>query len=341
VTAAQASGRYARQVLFGPIGEEGQAKLADSRAVLIGCGALGTVAAERLARSGVGHLRIADRDFVELDNLQRQALFNEEHARDRLPKAVAAGTALKAINSEIEVEGLVCDVTPANIESLLQGCDVALDATDNLETRFLLNDACVKLGLPWVHGAAIGSCGQEMLILPGTSACYRCYLPEPPEGVLQGCDVVGVLNTVTGLIAELQVTHVLQVLTGSSPAGGILTYVDVWESDFQQFEVERLSDCPACVSGELTYLNKKDTSWSTSLCGRNAVQISPAGDRRLDMDELLASLAHVGKVQSNGFLLTFMTDVYEMTVFPNGRAIIKGTTDVQTARSLYARYIGL
>jgi adenylyltransferase/sulfurtransferase len=335
------SDRYSRQILFEPIGAKGQAALGKSRVAVVGCGALGTVIADKLARAGVGVLKIIDRDFVELDNLQRQTLFNEEHARQKLPKAVAAAEALGAVNSEIVIEGEVLDVTAANIESILRGCDLAMDATDNLETRFLLNDACVKMGIPWIHGAAVGSCGQEMPILPGETACYRCSLVESPSGPLQGCDVLGVLSMVTGIIADIQSTHAIQILTGNPVPGGTMTYVDVWENEFLQFAVERRQDCPACVKGDFTFLDRKDTSWSTSLCGRNAVQISPAGEKELDLQDLAASLAKVGEVESNGYLLVFRVNGHEITVFPTGRAMIKGTTDEKVARSLYSKYIGL
>ncbi|PKQ27906.1 MAG: thiamine biosynthesis protein ThiF [Candidatus Anoxymicrobium japonicum] len=254
------SGRYSGQVLFKPIGVDGQARLRDSRVVIIGCGALGTGIADRLARSGTGHIKIIDRDFVEFDNLQRQSLFNEEHARERLPKAVAAERVLSSINSEIKIKGVVGDVTPANIEDLLGGCDLVMDATDNLETRFLMNDACVKLEIPWVHGAVGGSCGQEMLIVPGATACFRCYLPELPQVTLPGVDVLGVLNTITGLTAELQTTHAIQVLTGDAARGGVLTYVDIWEKEFLQFDVERLLECPACAKGEYSFLDSENIS---------------------------------------------------------------------------------
>jgi molybdopterin/thiamine biosynthesis adenylyltransferase len=338
---ASISGRYSRQVLFEQIGAEGQAKLGRARVVLIGCGALGTVIADKLSRAGIGYLKIVDRDFVELDNLQRQTLFNEEHARQRLPKAVAAVEVLRSINSEIEIEAEVLDVTPANIEETLRGCDLAMDATDNLETRFLLNDACLKMDIPWIHGAAVGSCGQEMPIIPGETACYRCYLAESPAEPLQGCDVLGVLSTVTGIVGDLQSTHAIQILTGNPVPGGTITYVDVWENEFLQLTIDRQEDCPTCVKRDFSFLGRKDTSWSTSLCGRNAVQITPAGRKEVDLEELLVSLGRVGEAESNGYLLVFRVDGYEMTVFPTGRAIIKGTTEEGVARSLYSRYVGL
>ncbi|MBU4490530.1 MAG: ThiF family adenylyltransferase [Actinobacteria bacterium] len=333
--------RYSRQELFEPIGSEGQAMLGKARVLIVGCGALGTVVADRLARAGVGHLRIVDRDFVELDNLQRQALFNEEHAIMRFPKAVAAEEVLKSVNSDIVIESVVRDVTPANMEELLLGCDLAMDATDNLETRFLLNDACVKTGTPWVHGAAVGSCGQEMPIIPGETACFRCFLVVPPGEPLQGCDVLGVLNTVTGIIADIQSTHAIRLLTGNHIADAKMTFVDIWENEFQQFAVARVPGCPCCAQGDYSFLNRKSTSWTSSLCGRNAVQITPAASAEIDLESLARDLSKVGRVMDNGYLLVFGIDGYEMTVFPTGRAIIKGTTDQQIARSLYSRYVGL
>jgi len=334
------TGRYSRQMLFEAIGREGQKKLAGSSAVIVGCGALGTVIADRMARAGVGGIRIVDRDFVELDNLQRQVLFTEEHARLRIPKAVAAASVLEAANSEIEIEAVVSDVTTANVEKLIEGCDILMDATDNLETRFLMNDACLKAGIPWIHGAAVGSFGQEMPIVGGVTACYLCLMPEPPSVPLQGCDVMGVLSTVTGIIAEIQTTHAIQMLTSNHIPDSTLTYIDVWECEFERIVVERVRDCPACVKGEYRFLKGSEVSWSTALCGRNSVQISPAREMILDMEDLACSLGRLGHVTDNGYLLVFSVDGYEMTLFPNGRAIIKGTTDESVARSLYSRYIG-
>ncbi len=333
--------RYSRQVLFEPVGEEGQRRLARGRVAVIGCGALGTGIADRLARAGVGVLRIVDRDYVELDNLQRQTLFTEEHARERLPKAVAAQAVLETVNSEIEIEARVSDVTPANIEATLEGFDLAMDATDNLETRFLLNDACVKMGIPWIHGAAVGSCGQEMVVVPGESACFRCFVGGIPTEPLQGCDVLGVLGTVTGMVADIQSTHAMKLLTGNAAPVGVVTFIDVWEDVFERFTVDRLEDCPACVKHDFEFLDRRSVSWSTSLCGRNAVQITPAAQTELDLVRMLSDLAKVGEARSNGYLLVFEVDGFEMTIFPTGRAIIKGTTDERTARTLYARYIGL
>ncbi len=335
------SGRYSRQVLFEPIGREGQKMLGGSTVAIIGCGALGTVMVDRLARAGIGTIRIVDRDFVELDNLQRQALFTEEDVSLRLPKAVAAASAIKLVNSEIAIEPVVCDVTPGNIERILAGCDIVMDGTDNLETRFLMNDTCLKEGIPWIHGAAVGSCGEEMPIIPGVTACYRCLVPVLPDEPLQGCDVLGVMNTVTGIIADIQSTHAIQVLTGSHVPDSTLTFVDVWENEFERFVVERVTDCPACVRGEYSFLKKETVSWSTSLCGRNAVQVSPGREMALDFEGLTASLSRLGRVDNYGYLLVFSIDDYEMTVFPDGRAIIKGTTDKQVARTLYSRFIGL
>lgn len=337
----EVSGRYSRQILFEPIGREGQRKLGVATVGMIGCGALGSVIADRLARAGVGTMRIVDRDFVELNNLQRQALFTEDHARLYLPKAVAAESVLREVNSDITVEPVVSDITAANIERLLDGCDILMDATDNLETRFLMNDACLKIGLPWIHGAAVGSWGQEMPIIPGVTACYRCLIQEPPAEPLQGCDVLGVLNTVTGIIADIQSTHAIQILTGNYVPDSSLTFIDIWEGEFEKFAIDRVADCPACARGDYSFLRRENVSWSTSLCGRNAVQISPAREMALNLEDLAVQLAKLGHLEDNGYLLVFFIDGYEMTVFPNGRAIIKGTTDTEVARSVYSRYIGL
>ena len=333
--------RYSRQVLFEGIGREGQEKLLSSRVAIAGCGALGTGVADKLTRAGIGYIRLIDRDYVELNNLQRQVLFTEEHARKRLPKAVAAAEALQAINSNITIEAVVCDIEPSSVERLLDGVNLVMDGTDNVEARLLVNDACLKAGKPWVHGAALGSCGQEMVIMPGKTACYRCYLPEQPETPLEGCEVHGILNTVTGIVSAMESTHALKILTGDVEFGGVMTFVDVWEDEVRQFIVEKSADCPACAKGEFSFLERISTTPTSSLCGRNAVQITPATPMNIDLEELSKSLVKAGEVSNNGYLLSLAVDDCELIVFPTGRVMVKGTTDPAHARSLCSRYIGI
>jgi adenylyltransferase/sulfurtransferase len=288
----------------------------------------------------VGHLVLVDRDFVELSNLQRQSLFDEEDARQRLPKAIAAARKLARVNSEIEIAPLIADVTPRNVEELIAGANLVMDATDNLETRLLLNDACLKAGIPWIYGGAVGSSGIVMSIVPGETPCLRCLIDEPPPpGVLPSCDTVGVLNATTATVASIQTAEALKLLTGHAPAAGVL-YLDVWEGTFDRMPLERRPDCPACVRRNFEYLAGARTAWTTVLCGRNAVQIVPPDERGISLEELAGRLANVGRVTYNGFLLSLEVDGRELVIFPTGRAIIKGTTDEAEARTLYARYIG-
>ena len=333
--------RYSRQMLFEGIGRVGQEKLLGSRVAIAGCGALGTGIADKLARAGVGFLRLIDRDFVELNNLQRQVLFTEEHVEKRLPKAVAAVEALREINSAIEIESAVQDIDPSSVEWLLEGIDLVMDGTDNIETRLLVNDACVKADIPWVHGAALGSCGQEMAIIPHKSACYRCYLPQLPDSPLEGCEVHGILNTVTGIVSAIESTHAFKILTGDLDFPSMMTFIDVWEGEVRQFAVDRDPECPACGKGEYEFLDRIASSWTSRLCGRNAVQITPATPMDIDFRELTESLEKIGKVTDNGYLLTLLVDDYELIVFPTGRVMVRGTTDPAVARSLCSKYIGM
>lgn len=334
--------RYSRQALFDKIGTTGQKKIQDGSAVVIGCGALGTVIANNLARSGVGRIRIVDRDFVELDNLQRQILFDEDDAKNRTPKAVAAVEKLKKINSSIELESVVSDVNPKNVENLINGFNVVMDATDNIETRFLLNDACIKSGIPWIYGAAIGGYGMAMPIIPDKSPCFRCVIEEmPPPGNLETCDRSGVLNSVTSIVASLQTTFALKIFVEADDVKtGELIFVDVWENTFQNISVNKKGDCLTCVKHQFGFLEGKTTSWTTSLCGRNMVQIVPAEESNISLESLEKSLAIAGEVSNNGFMLTLKLQNHELIIFPNGRVLVKGTNDESVARTLYARYVG-
>jgi len=330
--------RYSRQIRFPGIGQAGQQRLLDARVAVVGCGALGSFQAGALARAGIGFLRIIDRDYVELSNLQRQWLFDQCDVEQGLPKAIAATRRIAAINSDIEAEPAVADLTPENIDDLLGDAGLILDGTDNFETRYLINDYAVSRGRPWVYGAAVGSYGITMPVLPGTTACLRCVYPDPPAGAQPTCETAGVLGSITALIASLQVSEALKILCGVDVSRKITT-VDIWSGEIRQLAQPSPDErCPACGRREFPYLSGERRS-PVSLCGRNAVQIHERS-RPLDLEDLAARLAPLGVVRANEFALRFETPPYLLTVFPDGRAIVKGTTDVGVARSLYARYVG-
>jgi molybdopterin/thiamine biosynthesis adenylyltransferase len=334
--------KYSRQVLFAGIGEEGQRRLLGSRAVIVGCGAIGAATANLLVRAGVGRLRVIDRDFVELSNLQRQTLFDEEDARNALPKAIAAERKLRTINTDVVVEGIVGDLVPHNAEELLGSFDLILDGTDNFETRFLINDVAVKSGRPWIYAAAVGSYGVTMTILPGKTPCLACLLEsaENNRGLEDTCDTIGVLGPVVNLVASLQSAETLKLLAGREDAlHERLLSCDVWSGRIQSVQIARNRDCRACERRAFLYLQGEAQPHIT-LCGRDSVQIHER-NRSLDLKELGEQLGHaVGEVRQNDYLLRFRVPPYEMTVFADGRAILKGTKDAAVARSLYARYIG-
>ncbi len=337
--------RYSRQTKFPGIGEEGQQKLLDSRVTLCGCGALGTVLANAMVRAGVGHIRIVDRDFIETHNLQRQVLFDEQDVADNLPKAEAAVRKLRAINSSIEIESVVTDIDHTNILDLVKDADLVLDGTDNFEVRYLINDAAIKLGKPWVYGGCIGSHGQTMTIIPNQTPCLRCVIESsPPPGMAPTCETAGVLGPAINVIASYQATEAFKILTGNLDAiNRDLIFVDVWENVHRQFKISKLKDsvdCPCCKRREFDWLEGKMGSHTTSLCGRNAVQVAHRTATGLNFDELARQLRALGQVSFNRFMLRFAADGHEFTVFPDGRAIIKGTNDVDKARTLYAKYIG-
>jgi molybdopterin/thiamine biosynthesis adenylyltransferase len=332
--------RYSRQILFPEIGEAGQENLLAAHAAIVGCGALGSLQAMALARSGVGYLTIIDRDYVDPSNLQRQFLFEESDAAEALPKAVAAARRLRRINSAIQVDDVVADLNPANAEELLAQAGVILDGTDNFETRYLINDAAVSRGVPWIYGGAVASYGIEMPVIPGRTACLRCLYPDPPTGTQATCDTAGILNAITTAIAAIQVADAVKILSGR-PECVIprITTIDVWKGTVRQIEQPpRDPNCPTCARREFIHLNGAMRA-PVSLCGRNAVQIHTVA-RPLDLAELKKRLTPLGEVRSNEFALRFAQPAFEMTIFPDGRAIIKGTTDPSVARSLYARYVG-
>ncbi len=340
--------RYSRQILFAPLGEEGQKRLVESRAVVVGCGAVGTVLAGLLVRAGVGRLRVVDRDFVELSNLQRQTLYEEADAREALPKAVAAERRLKAMNSGVAVEGVVADLTPENAAELLGGFPLILDGTDNFETRMLVNDYAVSAEVPWIYAAAVGSYGVTFTVRPGQTACLACLVESPASGNGGGpampaeetCDTAGVLNTAAGVVGALEAAEAVKILSGHAEAlSGRLISCDVWKGQFQSILVAREPGCRACGRREFRWL-EGEAQPQVTMCGRDSVQIHERG-RKLDLEELARKISAVaGAVRTNGFLLRFAVSPCEVTVFPDGRAVFKGTKDPAVARSLYARYIG-
>ena len=332
--------RYSRQILFSRIGQAGQRKLADSRVAIVGCGALGSHQAAALVRAGVGELLIIDRDYVEESNLQRQSLFDERDAFESLPKAVAAEAHLKQANSSVIVRGIVADLTAENAAQTLSGIHALLDGTDNFETRYLLNDLSLQQGFPWVYGAAVGSYGITMTIVPGRGPCLACVFPAPPAGVQPTCDTEGILGAAASAVASIQVAETLKLLVGDCGAlHGRLISFDLWENRFQAIDPGApVEDCMACQRRDFTYLNQRSLP-PVTLCGRNSIQIH---ERKLPFDfaGLEERLKAHGLVRANAFVVKFHVAPYEMTIFPDGRAIIKGTSDAATARSLYAQYIG-
>ena len=335
--------RYSRQILFSGIGSEGQSRLAQSRILIIGCGALGTAQAESFARAGVGTLRIVDRDFIEFSNLQRQTMFTENDAAERLPKVVAAANHLREINSEIVVEPEIADVNYSNVERLIRNCDLLIDGTDNFATRYLINDACVKHRVNWIYGAAVGSYGVTMTIRPGQTPCLRCIFPEaPPTASAPTCDTAGVIMPIINIIAAIQVTEALKMLTGQiDTLHHSLMQFDVWRNESRRISVgQPVATCMTCGAHKFESLENGSGEFAAVLCGRHAVQISPSHPVQVDLSELSKRLSIAGDVKTNDYLLRFRTGEFEMTVFQDARSIIRGTDDVATARSLYAKYIG-
>ena len=342
--------RYSRQILFRGIGAEGQARLARSKVAIVGCGATGSALAALLARAGVGTLRIIDRDYVEPSNLQRQSLFDEQDASESLPKAIAAARKIAAFNSQIVVEPKVDDVVPANIEVLLEGMEIILDGTDNFETRYLINDFAVKNSRPWIYSAAVGSYAATMDVLPGETACLACIFPDSPRGIVDTCETSGILNSAVNLVASIAATETLKLLVGDETDGTkaqhlpktlrkTLLSFDLWTNEHAEITAAKpRPGCRACGERNLIHLAGEGRPHIT-LCGRNSVQIHER-QRPIDFTEMDRRLQPHGTVRHNDFVLKFWHDPYEMTLFPDGRAIIKGTTDTAVARSLYARYVG-
>jgi adenylyltransferase/sulfurtransferase len=331
--------RYSRQTLFPPIGKEGQNKLGRSKAVVAGCGGLGGIIATSLARAGIGKIKVIDRDFIEYNNLHRQILFDEEDVKAQLPKAIAAERHLRQINSMIEVEGIVADINPTNIEDLFGDADIVLDGMDNFETRFIINDACLKHHIPWVYGAAVSSYGMTMNIIPGRSPCFRCFATSPKPGTTLTCDVAGVISPAPFIIGSIQVAEAMKILLGSPKVSQDLVVIDVWESSFDRIKLKPRPNCPAC-GGRYDFLENAVGLRTTSLCGQHAMQVMNPGKGSISLDELAERLRPLGEVSHNQFMLRFIADGHETVVFPDGRAIIKNTDNETVARSIYAKYIG-
>ena len=335
--------RYSRQILFREIGREGQEKLLASRVMLVGCGALGASHAEMLARAGVGTLRIVDRDFVEFTNLQRQTLFKEEDAVERLPKAIAAKNRIAEINSEVNVEAIVADINNSNIESLINDCDLVIDGSDNFQVRYLVNDACIKHNKTWIYGAAVSSYGTTMTIRPHQTPCLRCIFDEMPEaGSSPTCDTAGVIMPIIATVSATQVAEALKLLVGDTDSlHNSLLQFDIWANDRQRIKLGQPDDdCKCCGQGIYEFLNADTSEFAAALCGRNAVQIAPAKIADIDLEALANKLQFVSTVNVNEYLLRFASGENEVTVFRDGRAIVKGTDDITVARSLYSRFIG-
>lgn len=337
--------RYERQYILKEIGREGQAKLDKSHVAIVGIGALGSVSADLLTRAGIGHILLIDRDYLEINNLQRQVLYDEQDLKDHLPKAVVARRKLAQINSEIHIEYQIADVNPGTVGELLKGIDLIVDGTDNFETRFLLNDFALKHHVPWIYGGAIQTEGMSYVILPGEGPCLRCLFgsaPNPED--VQTCDRVGILAPVAHLIASFQAMEAIKILAGKrDDVERKLWKVDLWSRQFKAISVDHLKSkpCDSCRGKDYPYLSRKLETRAVSLCGRNAVQIYREGQNPVDLKRLAEKLKALGEVRSNDYLLKCRIDSFDLTLFANGRAIIKGTEDAGKAKSLYSQYIGL
>jgi adenylyltransferase/sulfurtransferase len=327
------------------LGETGQRRLLDSRILICGCGALGSVIANTLTRAGVGYLRIVDRDFLELNNLQRQVLYDEADVASGLPKAIAAASKLRQINSQITIEPLVTDVDYTNVEQLTDGIDVIVDGTDNFETRMLVNDVSLARKIPWVYGGCLGAEGQTMTIIPGETACLRCLMSDtPPPGTTPTCDTAGILGPIINVIASLQAAEAIKIASGNLAAiNRQLTIIDLWDNRIRQVNLDSLhasGECAACQRAEFPWLAGERASHSAILCGRNAVQLNPSDRAQVSLEQLAAKLGTVGRVTQNKYLVRASIGDFVLTLFADGRAIVGGTDDIATARGVYAKYVG-
>lgn len=337
--------RYSRQILFPKIGASGQEQLLQKKVAIVGMGALGTVLSNHMVRAGVGHVRMIDRDFVEESNLQRQMLYDEEDARQHMPKAVAAEQKLRNINSGVQVEGIVTDLHPGNAEEYLSDVDLILDGSDNFQVRYLINDVAVKHQIPWVYGGAVSARGMVSVIRPTITPCFRCLFPHAPAGRTETCDTVGVIGPIVHIVASYQATEALKLLVGAfDDLNPHLEQFDIWANEHLQMNVSKGKNphCPACGKRQFDYLDltEMETEEFTTLCGRDTVQISPLQTGRVDFAELALRFAPLGAVEQNPFLLRFHVDDYTMVFFKDGRVLIQGTDDISTAKSLYAKYVG-
>lgn len=352
-TSSRDLARYHRQIIFPGFGQIGQERLLASTAVIVGCGATGTALSNLLVRAGVGRVRIIDRDFIELNNLQRQILFDEDDIAANLPKAEAAARKLRRVNSDVTVEGIVTDLNPGNVLDLLGDADVVLDGTDNFSTRFLINDASLSLGKPWIYTGVIAAYGMTATLIPTGAApklpgerhetgCLRCFLPElPAPGTTPTCDTAGVIGPGVALLTAVAAGEAMKILSGQGKLNPGIIHMDVWSHDYEQFTLMRNPECPACGEHNYEYLNAQIGATSAALCGRNAVQVVVTGGPRLDLASIAQQLAPVAKqLMRNDYLLRAQIDGYEFTIFPDSRAIIKGTEDKELAKGLYARYLG-
>ncbi len=338
----QPTSRYSRQERFSPLGQQGQERLGLSKVLICGCGALGSVIAERLARCGVGHIRIVDRDWVELSNLQRQSLFTESDAEHSRPKAVAAAESISAINSEIEVEAIVEDVSFQNMAALADQCDLIIDGTDNFETRFLINDFSIKHQVPWIHGGCLGASGQVLSILPGETACFRCLIPElPPRDASETCDSAGVLGPAVGLVACWQAAEALKVLSGNRNVvcRGLIV-IDSWHADCRIVSLPKNASCKTCAEFEFPFLAGDVRTGATLLCGKNAVQLESPGLQSETLERIAEKLAPLGGVIHNAFFVRLKLPDHTLTIFKGGRTVIEGTDSIAQAKSVLARTVG-
>lgn len=335
--------RYSRQILFQPIGKNGQEKFINSKVLVVGCGALGCSHAETLARAGIGKLKLVDRDFVEFSNLQRQTLYTEKDAAERLPKAVAAKNRLAQVNSGIEIEAIVADVNHSNIENLIENCDLVIDGTDNFQIRYLINDACVKANKTWIYGAAVSSYGATMTIIPYQTACLRCVFEEMPNaGSAPTCDTAGVIAPIISSISAIQTTEALKILSGNDKnLHKSLIQIDLWQNEWRKIKLGAPNpDCETCSKGNYEFLNAENIEFSAALCGRNAVQILPPKPTEIDLATFAEKLKSLGEIKYNEYLVRLNVEGYELTIFRDARAIIRGTDEASVARSIYARYVG-
>ncbi|MDR0877371.1 MAG: ThiF family adenylyltransferase [Treponema sp.] len=333
--------RYARQIAFEKIGRDGQQKICASRAAIIGLGALGTVIADELCRAGVGFLRLIDRDVVDISNLQRQVLYTEDDAREQIPKAFAAYAHLSKTNSEIKMEPVFADVNSSNIEAFVSGVDLVLDGSDNFELRYLLNEACHKHHIPWIYGGAVAASGSVMNILDG-GPCFRCLLPEvPAPGSYPVCATSGVLNMITGIVASIEAAEAVKILSGSQAVSKKYRAIDLWENTFDAVEVHKNPDCPVCGKGQYEFLGKSRGAYTTSLCGRDAIQVVPEKPAEIDFAAFAAALEKTGAVKCSPFMLSFDDGKTAFNLLKDGRAIIKNVKDEKQAKAVYAEYVGL